>query len=523
MKIVTDLSVTSRPLRGGAGFNPRDLFATGASGFHWSAAQLAPVFADTAAATPALFGQSVARVNDQGPNGLDTVQASPALRPLLGRAPVAGRRNMLQHTENLTASWWSNLGVTVAETDGGAFALAAQAGGGEKALRSGPNIFPDDPEDALWSVDVQFVNWPLVGLLGVNGAMSSSNQAAASFDLEAGEVAWSASGTAATITPLPDAWYRITMQGGGTFRSRWTLIMLDGAGATSSANQQWIAVGTETVRLRRPQFERAPSPTPYQRVGNALDVTEDGFPSPAFIRFDLSDDVLPTTIPTGGTFDVMIFGRKGSWIERDVEIAAADSLNIGPTRITGSTPGTLLDALGDIVGWVAVDRTLTQTEVTRLVQYHKARGAKGLLVPGGAELVTNSNFDADVSGWQKRYPADVMLWDDGRMRYEPTNVDRGPWQEVTVTPGALYIATAELEYIGGTRFGSLRIVDSSFNNIAPSGFSVSNGDGMIITSTRFIGPSVSTRVYIRNTGSGSNGIMLIDNISVRELRPEEDW
>lgn len=154
--------------------------------------------------------------------------------------------------------------------------------------------------------------------------------------------------------------------------------MLDGAGATSSANQQWIAAGTETVRLRRPQFERAPSPTPYQRVGNALDVTEDGFPSPAFIRFDLSDDVLPTTIPTGGTFDVMLFGRGGSRIERDVTIGAGGSLNIGPETITGGPAG-LLAALGDLVGWVAVERSLSAFDVNRLVQYHKPLGAGDLL------------------------------------------------------------------------------------------------------------------------------------------------
>ncbi|MCC5983437.1 MAG: hypothetical protein JJU42_03625 [Rhodobacteraceae bacterium] len=301
------------------------------------------------------------------------------MRPLLGRVPVAGRRNMLQYTEALDNAWWEKIGTTISDLGNGEFELTANAGEGSKRLQASEPTFPDDPEDACWSVEVQYVNWPRVTLLGVGGSPSSGNQSGATFNLETGEVVYESSGVVTTMTLLPDGWYRISMQGGDNdFRRRRRLIMLDGNFAFASGNQNWTADGTEKVRVRRPQFERAEAPTPYQRVGNALDVTEDGFPSPAFIRFDLSDDVLPTAFPDGGTFDVMLFGRQGSWIERGVTIAPAGSLDIGPTTITDGPAG-LLAALGDIVGWTAVDRTLSGAEVSRLVKYHKARGAGDLL------------------------------------------------------------------------------------------------------------------------------------------------
>jgi hypothetical protein len=57
---------------------------------------MARVFSDDAGTTPATYGGSVARVDDIGPNGRNAVQSSSSLRPLLGRAPVAGVRNLLR-------------------------------------------------------------------------------------------------------------------------------------------------------------------------------------------------------------------------------------------------------------------------------------------------------------------------------------------------------------------------------------------------------------------------------------------
>lgn len=341
MKVITDFSVSSRPLRVGAGFTPRSLFAQGAGGVYWSAAQPDRVFADTPASAPGLFGHSVARVNDLSPNERNAVQASAALRPLLGRAPV------------------------------------------------------DAPP---------------------GGAID---------------------------------------QGSG----------------------------------------------------------------PAFIRFDLADDVLPITFPDGGTFDVMVFGRKGSWIARDVEIAAEGSLNIGPTTITGGPAG-LLTALGDIVGWTAVDRTLTEAEVNRLVQFHKARGAKGLLVPG-AELLPNPGDPfTTLDDWQNSADRAVLSLVDGAVRAQrDAGAQARVGQNYSAVDGGVYFATAEIDHVSGadsTVFSFAGGIGTSTSNIETARANAARG---LVFVNPFGAGSRVARVQFPDDLSTVD----IRRISVRELRPQEDW
>src|SRR5690606_17752835 len=46
------------------------------------------------------------------------------------------------------------------------------------------------------------------------------------------------------------------------------------------------------IYARNPQYEIGTEPTPYQRVGNAYDVTEEGVPSTWALMFDGVDDLL---------------------------------------------------------------------------------------------------------------------------------------------------------------------------------------------------------------------------------------
>ena len=350
-------------------------FGNGEDGSFWG--DLSDVFTNTAGTTPATWGNSVARIDDQSPNGRNAVQASAALRPLLGRAPAAGRRNLLRHTENLADAYWSTINdLTVASEGNGVFRLndAVDATPRRYAIRasSGNGMMPEGPRTV--SVDVKAGTISSVILSQQASGTQGIGVNSAVFNMTSGEFSFiGAAFVETSVTALPDGWFRISA-------SRDDLAAVSSRGfSIGMGEDDYAGDGTGTVFVRFPHAGVGLDDTPYQRVGaTGLDVTEQGFPSFGFIRFDLSDDVLPTTFPDGGTFDVMLFGRGGSWIERDVEIAAAGSLNIGPTTITGGPAG-LLAALGDIVGVKAVDRTITATELNRLVQYHKARGAGDLL------------------------------------------------------------------------------------------------------------------------------------------------
>jgi hypothetical protein len=69
-------------------------------------------FTDTAGTTQAQVGQAVARVNDQSGRGNNWTQPTLANRPILGRKPKGGRRNILRQTATLATQ---TLVVTAAQ------------------------------------------------------------------------------------------------------------------------------------------------------------------------------------------------------------------------------------------------------------------------------------------------------------------------------------------------------------------------------------------------------------------------
>lgn len=249
----------------------------------------------------------------------------------------------------------------------------------------------------------------------------------------------------------------------------------------------------------RPLLGRAPADAPQ---GGAIDQGS----GPAFIRFDLADDVLTTVFPSGGSFDVLVFGRKGSWIMRDVEIAPEGTLDIGPTSLTGAIIG-LLPALGDIVGWAAIDRPLSEGEVARLLSYHKARGAKGFLIPG-PELNRDPEFN-DPEKWQAAGGWSVS---DGSASITDAT---GAWplRDISVSAhiGSFYIATIEIEFVSG---GALSIFENGNGTITQ--FPTQPGAHSVISP---VNPGAD-RLVLR---AGGNLNTTINSYSLRELRPEEDW
>lgn len=83
MKVITDFSVSSRPMQIGAGFRPTALFSGGASGAWFDMTDPATLFADLAGTTPAMPGDPVALVLDKSGNGNHAQQPTFASRPLL--------------------------------------------------------------------------------------------------------------------------------------------------------------------------------------------------------------------------------------------------------------------------------------------------------------------------------------------------------------------------------------------------------------------------------------------------------
>lgn len=423
--------------------------------------------------------------------GIHALQSSASLRPLLGRAPLAPRRNLLSRTEEPINPPWPASGFTTV-------AGVADPLGGNRAIRitstaaANARFFQSYAAQGA-GVAVTHQVWARrvsgTGVVRFGGAANT----------------W----LTQQIITLTSEWQKFVATspstsgngtGGGFFG-----LQLDTLG--------------DTIEFALPQAERGSVDTAYQRVGAVTDVTEAGVPSYPFVRFDLSDDRLDTVLPQAVTGDVVIAGRNGSVIAPH-SYAANSTFQLGPTSYTGGTPG-ILRAIGDVVGWSILDKTLTAAEQERLMRFYKRRGAKGLIT-FGPELITNGGFDANVSGWQVNDPLWTLQWDAGRARVirgtGPTNY--GLQQVVTgLTVGRSYLLTANsLQNTGSTQ---------NLQAIAGGTYSITGGtlmqvNGPAAFSGSFVAVNTTYMVLMRAANAVSTDL-LVDDISLREFRPEEDW
>jgi hypothetical protein len=99
MQIGLGLSLTQ--LRRFGSFSPAVLFALAEPGVWYDPSDLTTMFTDTAGTTPATVGSAVALLLDKSGNGINATQATLAARPILGRVPSVGRRNILVGTATL--------------------------------------------------------------------------------------------------------------------------------------------------------------------------------------------------------------------------------------------------------------------------------------------------------------------------------------------------------------------------------------------------------------------------------------
>lgn len=348
------------------------------------------VFADPQALAPASIGGSVALVRDL--RALDTEasrdasQPNVAQRPLLGRAPLIGRRNLLLNTEALTESYWTRRNLFVSPTTGNAWTLTSEPGIDIHPGITGPRDILQEGDDGWASVELRAGTHARV-VIGFHENAASNSAGRALFDLTTSQVIATAGGSgytirSADIESLEDGWLRCSLNArqGSNRTLRGFIIRLahpSRVGTLRSDDTRFSPEGHEHIFMRFPQVERV-SRTPYQRIGASdLDITEPvtGLPSPAFLRFDLSDDQLVHAFPDGFVGEVLIFGRNASWIAPDVTVAPGGTLTIGPQGIAG-LPEAFLAHLGDIVGWMPIGQSLDAQARAALLTHYRPKGAR---------------------------------------------------------------------------------------------------------------------------------------------------
>ncbi|UOK71718.1 phage head spike fiber domain-containing protein [Ancylobacter polymorphus] len=472
---------------GKVAINPtlQDLFRYGETGAAYDAFDLSSLFQDAAGTSPAtIVGQQIALVSDRI-HATHARQSSVSLRPLIGRAPK-DRRNIYLGSDLLEGSSPNTVNGATLVRDGVGFGTTLTGTSGASILQMSAPIASGRT--------VSF--FAAAGTSGSIGVGSTGGAITASFNLVTG-VASSGNNTTDAAMEHVSGGYRCSFK------------------ALTSANLRLLP-GTGSINLGKLQIEDGPL-TPYQSFSlNGLIMTEEGVPSYYFARLDMSDDRLDTVLPQAVTGDVVIAGRNGTLIA-PASYAAGSTFQLGPTSYTGGVSN-ILRAVGDVVGWTVIGRTLTAAERKWLLDYYKERGAKGLLVPG-PELVVNGTFDVDASGWTPS-SANVTAARNASGQLEVTNNGAG-WVSQTINTVAGKTYRVEVNWSqkqGAGRFNIGTVVGgASLLTVTTYG----NYTGT--AATTFVASGSTAVISLGDSSGGAGTVQIYDNISVRELRPEEEW
>ncbi|UOK70202.1 hypothetical protein [Ancylobacter polymorphus] len=456
----------------------QDLFRYGEPGVAYDAFDLSSLFQDTAGTNPATAPeQQIALVSDRI-HATHARQSSVSLRPLIGRAPK-DRRNIYLGSDLLEGSSPSTV-------NGATFVLDGIGFGATLTGISGASILQMSAPIASGRTVSFFASAGTSGSIGVG---STGGAITASFNLVTGVASSGNNTTDAAMQPVAGG-YRCSFK------------------ALTSANLRLVP-GTGSINIGKLQIENGDL-TPYQSVSlNGLITTEEGVPSYYFARLDLSDDRLDTVLPQAVTGDVVIAGRDGTVIA-PASYAAGSTFQLGPTSYTGGVSN-ILRAVGDVVGWAVIGRTLTAAERKWLLSYHKERGAKGLLVEAGPELILNGTFNTDASNWSSGSGATFAAVSGQLVVTNPSGgTNRRAIQSFSAVIGRAYRIRGQV--ISGGRIG----VGTS--SVATEIFQITGSVDQVFvatSATMFVGLAVNS------AAAGDTGVF--DNISVRELRPEEEW
>ena len=275
--------------------------------------------------------------------GTPRYQTTAAQRPILGRHPKGGRRNLLIHTEDISNAAWTKTDTTIT-----ANAIAAPDGtitadllteGSAGTAQIGQSAPTSAGVVHSFSIYLKRGNTDWLRVQAVNG----SDFYRLWVNVNTGAIGASGAGgvgvlSATSITALPDGWYRVTLT--GTIPAVNTSVFVN----TASANNSGTRVTGGTYYLWGTQLESGSVETAYQAVTTQYDCTETGVPDCYYLQADGSDDGMVTpALDLSATDKIGVFTAVRKLAETTAVIveqttsadAVAGGWNI--TNIVGST------------------------------------------------------------------------------------------------------------------------------------------------------------------------------------------
>lgn len=339
------------------------LWAGGHKGFLWSSL---PYYQDPAGTAVASWGDPVGLISDDSGNGADFTQATVTARPVLGRVPVGGRRNLLRWSQDTNSGWTKLNSATsvISDTlapDGTSFFSECTVG----PERSDQIFQASVPSPAMSRVEPSF--WLAnpnmsTGALRVHRAGGGGTDGTGLWLVDLGLI----SGPTRITRDHPAV--TVAVEFVSSSEGTTGIVLYPELAGTLLSFQLWGA-----------QLEAGELTTPYQSVTTDYDITETGIPDVYYLHFDGVDDSVSTTLPAISNGTVVIAGTNGIWIDDDFNHTGG-AFTVGPTTYTGGPVG-ILPIVGDLIvgGSFAIDRQLTVQERARVISKLKSMGAGEVL------------------------------------------------------------------------------------------------------------------------------------------------
>jgi hypothetical protein len=194
--------------------------------------------------------------------GNHLTQSTAPSRPRLARVPVGGRRNLLLYTEQFDNAVW---------LDSGGASITA---GGVITGLTGISDYVEQRFDVSTDIDGRTFS----GAVEVRGAGANIGK---NVDVFARGAGGTFAGSSGAVTLTGD-WQRVSRTFTGASGTLGASLRVRGAGSNPASS----------VEIRFPQLEESATPTPYQKVTAAYDITESGKADVVGLYFDGVDDYL---------------------------------------------------------------------------------------------------------------------------------------------------------------------------------------------------------------------------------------
>jgi hypothetical protein len=281
--------------------------------------------------------------------GNHATQATAAARPILGREPVGGRRNLLTYSNDFSnAAWGSNLSALAQDVSGplGENVWTLTDNSDVSALRivqtrSGIAANSTLTLSFLLGKDSVLTTTPIITISFTAGTAQNYRIQIDPTTGAVNEQVESAVGTT-TVTSYDADFWRVVMTATDSGSNTTVSCEITPAGNNAYPRAGINSAATGSAVVGYCQLETGSTATDYQKVVSQYDVTEAGVSDVYYLAFDGVDDSLATaSIDFSATDSVSVFGgvRKLS----DAAIGVILGLSANPGASTG-----VFEALGPV-------------------------------------------------------------------------------------------------------------------------------------------------------------------------------